>query len=468
MRDVGERVLLPLSRTSRLMVEAPNATDRRPHERWQFSLRGLFLLSFSVALGLSFWKMEQDWYLGALAAISFWIVLGLAAQIRDIWRAFRLDVHATTDERWGWRFAIVWRLAICLLIGVCFLIRSLRGLHAIAMNDGSDFLFASSVQIWDAVLLISIAAAVSGSLGLARRTWRRPWSWAIYIFRGFVAGYFLLVLLEDLQGVPYLVHITIVGILSAQPLQFESDVVMAASRTRTDQCYGITTAGAISLLVSCILLWQLSVRWRASGWQRMCVGAMLAASLTVMGLLTARIVVVEIPTISPIMTANIRVPTSLQLGAAILLVMLLATAIARRWSEPPLAETAAGRMAWRRDERRYYHERCALLLFLGSIALAKCIALGQDVYPWLSGWSDILYFFYLPEASLSLVLVLLAVQVVVSRWRKRSDAIAAEQPRLTPTLFVTLWFAILAIIVCSAPILSAWRFAAFLRSGYYP
>jgi len=149
--------------------------------------------------------------------------------------------------------------------------------------------------------------------------------------------------------------------------------------------------------------------------------------------------------------------------------MLLATAIARRWSEPPLAETAARRVAWRRDERRYYHERSAPLLFLGSIALAKCIALGQDIYPWVSEWSNIhLYFFSLPEASLSLVLVLLAVQVVISRWRKRSDVSAMEQPRLTPALFLTLWFALLAIIVCSAPILGAWRFASFLRSGYYP
>jgi hypothetical protein len=66
------------------LVDAIQRVRLSPLQPRQFSLRGLFIFSFSVAVGLSFWKTEQDWFVGALAASSFWIVVGLAAQMRDI------------------------------------------------------------------------------------------------------------------------------------------------------------------------------------------------------------------------------------------------------------------------------------------------------------------------------------------------------------------------------------------------
>ena len=67
------------------MADALQRVRLSPLRRWQFSLRGLFIFSSSIAVGLSFWKTEQDWFVGALAVSSFWIVVGLAAQMRDIW-----------------------------------------------------------------------------------------------------------------------------------------------------------------------------------------------------------------------------------------------------------------------------------------------------------------------------------------------------------------------------------------------
>ena len=454
------------------MVEAANTTDRPPPGRWQFTLQGLFLLSFSLAVGLSIWKTEQDWYVGALAAVSFWVVFGLAAQVRDMWRAFLLDSHATTDEQWGWRFALAWRLAVCFLIVVSFVFRILFRFQVLAIDTRDDFVGVSSLEIWDAVLLTSLIAAIAGSLGLGHRRLQRPWSWAVYVFRGVTVGALFLMIMEERQILPCLVHVSVVAMLSAQSLQFEPDVVFAASRIRIAQFFDITTAGAISLLVSCILVWQLSVWWRSAGRRRLYLGALLAASLTVMLLLTARIIVVEIPAISPIMAANIPLPTPSQLAAAVVLVAMLATAVARRWSELPCVGSVRTISPWRRDEWRYYHEGRVLILFLGGIALAECVVLGQQLITFFHGWTYDRYvigcLLWSPIECLSLVLVLLAAHVAIFGRSKRSGGIATEQPRLTPGLFLVVWFSAFMIVACSAPILSAWHFAAFLRAGCFP
>ena len=438
------------------MVEASNTSDRQRLGRWQFSLQGLFLFSFSVAIGLSFWKTLHDWYLGWLATLSFWVVFGLAAQTRDLWVSSRPSGDRTPDQRWGWRFALAWRLALCFLIGACFLLRLLFWLKILAVTNREDFLGVSSPEIWDAVLLTSLIAAIAGSRGLGRRKWRRPWSYAVAVFRGLAASALFLMVLEDRLIVPYLVHVTVVAVQLAQPLRYSMEVTIAASRTRVNQFHDIASAGAISVLVSCILLWRLSAWWRSPGRRTLLLGVLLAASLTAMLLLTARIAVVEIPAISPLMAAYICVPLPPQLAAAAVLTVLLAAAVARRWSEPPPAGVAPGIAAWLRDERRYYHERRVLLLPLGGVALAQCVPCAHASYLACRGyygasdWRTVGIFFDNPTASLSLVLVLVTVQVAFSRRSKPSDSVATERPRLTPGLFLIVWTSLLLIIVCSA------------------
>jgi hypothetical protein len=450
------------------MVEPSCVTERQHQGAWQFTLRSLFVLTLSVAMGVSLWKVEHDWYQSVLAALSPWIVLGLAAQVRDIWNSFSWSGELLPGERWGIRFDLAWRLAICLLIGTWFVIRVVVGSYPIpARAWDDDIVLVSCTQMWDALLIIAIISAVCGSLGLARGSHRRPWSWAVCVFRGFVATYLLLLLVDNLQIISYLVHITIVGILSALPLSFESDVVSAGSRGRINLFYGVTSAAVISLVVSSILLWQFSLRWRAARWQRVGVGVLLVASLAATVLLTTRIVLVEIPTISPVMAANIRMPRLLALAAAVLATSVAATVVARRWSEPAACAVAA-KATWRREESRYYHERRTLLVLLGSVALAQCIVSEYRVFPWVFDWTDVFYPLTNPVGTVSFAVVLLTVHALFSSRSKHAGVIAAEQSQLMPQVFCVVWFAVILILLCSAPILGSWRFAAYLRSGFVP
>ena len=206
--------------------------------------------------------------------------------------------------------------------------------------------------------------------------------------------------------------------------------------------YHLASIGAAFVPVCCILLWQLAVRWLTAR-QRAVVGVLLAASLATLYGFTARICLVEVPSISPIMAAYIFRPSPLCLAAGVVLTAMLTAAVARRWSEPPRSEFAPEIGNWRRDSWRYYHERRGLVLLLGVVApanyLVSLYAVNMYFQPWFSSWHfsvsqwvSSLCSLYFPTSFLSLVLVLLAVQVAFFRRPASRDAVATAPPRLTP------------------------------------
>ncbi len=444
------------------MVEATNAIQRQDRQPWQFTLRGLFVFTFSVALGLSFWKTEHDWHQGFLAAISFWIVLGLAAQVRDIWRSSRQSDASTLtpDQRWGWRFAFAWRLAVCCLIAAYFLDRWLITWQVLAINDRPDnaFVFVSSREVCEAALLTLLIVAIASSPRFAKKG-RRPWSRAVDVLGVIAGGVIFVLLLVDRLVIPWLVHITINGIQNAWPLKFSADTMAAYSPARISRFFDITTMGVVSVLASCGLLRLLSLWWRRGGPMRTCLGLLLVASLIATILLAGRIALVEVPGVTPVLAATIFMPTPHQLVAAAVLVLALVSAVAHRWSEPPSAESAAGGVSWRRDEERYHHERRLLLLLLGGILLTNCVVMGIELFRMFAFW----FLIESPVACLSLALAILAMQGVFLGWSKRSATIVPPLPRLSPALFLVIWSSLLTIVVCSAPILGAWGFALWLK-----
>ena len=431
------------------MVEPPNVTPQQARRPWQFTLRGLFALTFSVALGLSFWKTEHDWYLGALAAISFWIVLGLAAQVRDLWGSLQRSSVLTTEERWGWRFAVAWRLAACCLIAAFFLVRWLVTWQVFAIIDRPDNLnlFVSSQEMCEAALLTVMIVAIASSPRFARKGRRHPWSRAVGLLGGIAGVVLFMILLVDRLFVHFIVHITIVGMQNAQPRQLSADTWAVWNPAQFAQFLGITTAGVVSVLVSCGLLRLLSLWWWRGRRGRTCLAVSLAASLTVLVLLASRIGLVEFPAIAPIFAANIFVPSPPQFVAAAVLTLLLVGVAARRWSEPPLAESAAAGRSWRRGETRYHHESQLLLLLLGGLALTQCVVTGIELV-WQLGaynplgvtfaWLAVAYLVDSPVGCLSLALTILAGQGVFSGWSKRPDTVATDQPRLAPAY--SCWF----------------------------
>ena len=377
------------------MIETPAANDRQHRWPWRLTIHDRLVLISSAVLGLFFWIIERDWYWGALAAISLGIVLGLAAQVHDLWRGSKGSGAWTSEERWGWRFAVAWRLVVICLMVASFLVRLLVKWKVLALDPGDNVVSLFYLGgMHDAVLLTAMIIAISSLPCLAKRAERNWWSWAAELMVGIAACILGVIILKDHLVIPFLVHLTIVGIEMAQPLQFSSEALAAYDTKRLAWFFDVTTAGVVSVLVSCVLLRLFSLCWWRGVLWRACLGVLLAASLTTTIVLSERIALVEVPDITPALAADIPMPKLHQMVAAAVLTLLLVSAAARRWSEPPRIGSDAGNWTWRRDER-YYHERrirllplvscrcCVMLISLirGSLGLLRWwwLAIGYSV-----------------------------------------------------------------------------------------
>jgi hypothetical protein len=455
------------------MTEVATTTPARAG--WaRLSRRGLFVLISSAALGISYGIIEQDWHSGAWAAISLWIVLGLMAQVHDLWRSPEGSDALTPEERWGWRFAVAWRVAIACLMVAYFVVRLLVTSKVLALNDGSDITYVpvSSRTMLDAVLFTSMIVAIASAPRFDRKGERRSWSWAIGLL-GYVATALLCVfLLMSHFVVAVLVLITIVGIQAAWPLKFVPDFLATYGPAKVAWFFDVTTVGVVSVVVSCGLLRVLSIYWWRGTRQRIYLGILLAASLTIMILLAGRIALVEVPEIAPILVANTPMPTSHRLAIAAVLVLILVCAAARRWSEPLPVGSAAGSEPWHRDELKYYHERRIPLFLLAGVMLAQLVGTSLDSYRawgptasylgWMS-WPCAFDWIMTPLGCLSLAVIFLAVQSIFFRKSKCVGVAPIYRPRLAPGLFLLTWSVLLAIVVFGVPILAAWGFALWFN-----
>ena len=436
--------------------------------RWprRLTIRDWLVLISVAVFGVSFWIIERDWYWGALAAISVCIVLGLAAQVHDLGRGSKRSEALTSEEHWGRRFAVAWRLVVICLMVASFFVRLLVQWKVLALDPGNDTARFYLGGMHDAVLLVAIIAAIASSPRPARRAERRWWSWAAELLGGIAACVLCAILLMDHVLIPLLVHITVANIEMAQPLRFSSEALAAYDPKRLARFFDVTTAGVVSVLVSCVLLRLLSLCWwRGARW-RACLGVLLAASLTTTIMLSARIALVDVPDITPALAAEIHMPRPHHIVAAAVLTLLLISAAARRLSEPSPVAVATGDFAWRRDEQRYYHERRIVVLLLAGVMLVKCAVWLHDQGVPVFDWEDTVWYLVMgPVGCLPLALICLAVQSVSSGWSNCSSPASMERPRLAPGLFLLVWSVLVAIIVFGVPILGAWGFALGFNHG---
>jgi hypothetical protein len=437
----------------------------------QFSRPGYLTLPrlcwiLSLALGAIVWACERHWYSGALAALSLWIVVGLGAQMHDLWANCPRSGALPVEERWGWRFAVGWRLAIACLISLCFVIHVLIATRFLLLDDERG-IYLSAAQVCRAVLLTALIVATASSPRLAPRPARRPWSWVGDILRFTLAAILAAAVVRERLLVVNLVHVTIAVIGMAQPRDLCEGFASSNPRDFA-HLFAVATAGIVAVLVSCGLLWLLARCWWRGRAQRVSIAVLLVASLAVMIAIAGRIGLVELPRISPLMAAQITMPKFGLLVLAAMLVLLLVTAAARRWSEPLPSDSAVASIPWRRDERRYYHERRLVIVLLAAVAFLPVLATLSDTWHLLDGWpisiwgrirEELAALVEFPEACLSLVLVFLAIQSVSSRRPQIPEAAANDPPGLAPGLFLVNWFALLAIVVFAAPILGTWGFA---------
>jgi hypothetical protein len=124
------------------MIETMTATARQEQSPSRRMIRDGVVLIAATVLGVSYGAFVGDWHWGAMAAISLCIVSGLAAQGQDLRRAADKSRLVSSEDRWGWRSAVVWRLAIIGLIVAHFLVQTLVQWKVLVLIFGIPILAA--------------------------------------------------------------------------------------------------------------------------------------------------------------------------------------------------------------------------------------------------------------------------------------------------------------------------------------
>lgn len=438
---------------------------------WRLDGRVRKTLVASVLLGILLGFLAQNWDLGVLAAFSVWIVVGLTAQVRDLWSTFPAPTFSTSEERWGWRFAIVWRAFVACVIGVSLVVPLLLRWRLFVFDDTDRMLLPPSLDLCRATLMISIIVAIASSprFPLPSDRWSRVRSLVC------VVGTCILCLLiaREHVALPFLVHVTLAGIEMAQPLQFASEELATRDPVRLARLYDVATTGVVVVFTSCCLLRLLCFCWQRSTLWRVCLGILLIASLAVAVGLADQIAFVELPDISPALVADISLPQPHRLVFAGVLVVLMIGVAARRWAEPCRAMPEEDSADWRHNTKYYYHGSRVLLLLLAfymMVLLAYIVLTELRMFDALSFLRiNTLRCWILPgivaqpETCFTLAIIILAVQSL--RWRPEqlSPSGHGTRPALSPGLFLLAWAALLIITISAVPIFGAWGFAAWFH-----
>ena len=221
-----------------------------------------------------------------------------------------------SEERWGWRFAVGWRAAIACLMVAYFVIRLVIAWKILVLQDGPDVFWMFFGEISRRCFANrddrsdrQFASFVSEGQGA-------PWSWPVRLLAWIAAGVLCVDVPRDHLLLPALVHITIAGVQAAWPLAWAPDILPRTARHTSRGSSALRRRASSPFSASCGVC---SGSFRSGGdrahgngsaW-----GVRLAASLAITVLMAGRIAFVEVPSITPLLAAEIHVPKPQRLVA---------------------------------------------------------------------------------------------------------------------------------------------------------
>ena len=498
----------------------------RPRRRFQFSLGGLMVLVFGVAVGFSIASMKGLGFAdGILAAAGAWIVLGLVNQARDLWSTHLGRKDLSRDERWGWRLAVFWRAGVaCLLVGY-YLVSALVALQVIDLPESDDALGATGSDVRRAIFLVCMLIVLYSVLP-ARPAGRRGLRARVLDLAGVALGLvvcamicwermtmqFLLVCMLivlysvlparpagrrglrarvlDLAGVAlglvvcamicwermtlqFLVAVAIQGIEMAQPLRFAPEGVDLFPAARTARFFRECSLALPLTLINLGLTYGLATQWSRGLGRRLAWSALLVIALPISACYSIWVCTVAMPRAFPIMIeAQKHVPLHVWVSA-LLLILVLTTATTYRLVGSAPQPSGGTDLTWRRADGRYYHERRAVILLLAFGIVAKVVAVVWHVAREFSslglrlGWPA-LATECLCNGQLLLPLIVLSVAgYAVLRLGRGGLARRACCPTpLSASHFGAVWLALFLTAAVGIPMIAIFSFAIWFSPWY--
>jgi hypothetical protein len=466
----------------------PSAT---PHNRWQFSLRGMFIFTLSVAVGaavvrcnmhswLGTGKNEYDMKVGLdgglFAILVFWMVLGLIYQIRDLRSTLASNHTLIAEQRWGLRFEIFWRLTVTALLAMYFFISFLIDIGTLTLSEWAG-LGWMDISVFRVSVVILLLLVLVGSVPHIRR--EKPTS---LFNRGLQLIVFMLAIvfcLErwiDLTFLPYLIHLATIGIDKAQPLKFAS-VDPRYYNFYSSLFFWWSLSSGLIVVVNWIILKQFAQQWSAGVKRRLILSGLLISGVALAGSFVIWIETTGFNKLSPFLAdAGSDAPFHCWIAAA-LLILILASILTFRITADYNSLATSPQVSWRQNPNKYYHEKRWMLVLLAvaivwfhfeiyfyqkDVAAKSMLAAGFNYSRPLSLQELLESWFGLPTDYLWLSLILLSLHRAFAR-RKDPEHHQAELPRINPARFVSVWFAALAFMISGALVLVWMSFALWFN-----
>ncbi len=465
----------------------------------RFQLRSLFVLVFSIAVGLAVvtaklppvvelsdepgdgwgsvadttsWPDEiaKPWLSGAWAAVATWCVLGLLHQSRDIWRALRRSESANRDETFAWQFALFWRLAvICLLVGYLFIDWLLLGeIISLPERDGS-WGFRTAEQARDTLFYFAVLIAIgSRHASIARKSTvlsaaRRATEFAAWTFS-------LALCLIALWGstiVDYLVYLAITGIEHAQ--RFPLEGVDPSVDHRRYEFFLTTVVAAALVPVNFLLIHQLASRGKRWTRRSAVASTVLFAGLAVTLSYSVWLWTKGLFRLSPWLDEATFLGPWHHWLTACALVLVVVTTLAYRLAVLPAKQRPIAEVACFLPHHTYYHIGCWLSLSIVMLCLFAAISTAVDQFDELTIWVMLFVveeLLYSPPAQVMAATFLIALANTWNASRKSDDKQRDTYIALPPGRFFTFWTLSFLTIVFGALPLVWFIFASWLTPWY--
>jgi uncharacterized Tic20 family protein len=474
------------------MPQSPFAPSESARQRWQFSIRGMLIFTASVAIGLSIWQTKlscwsnygynysekelahghesfrSGWSGGLIGIFVFWMLLGIAHQIRDLWSYLRTNPAIDEEQKRGLRFEISWRIAVilCLLFLALLAVFLDRGFITLSYPD--DSVNFDNGNISEAILLLLLMVIV----GCVPQAEVKP-KWPLFHQGVSLLAWAVLLTLaynrwQEESVMPALTHIATVTMDMAFPLKYSAiDPVHYRKGCLFFYHWSLVSAGLV--LFNWLCLRRLARQWSASIIRRWFWAGLLTAGVMAVGSYFVWIWVRGLREFSPYIAevGILRQPLHCWLGmTAMYLVLIMVTAYRMTVDRKPAP--LASSVSWRRNCDKYYHEWRGVLLGLGIAIIGfryffnyKLQALNQVIpFDTISvNWRTygprppVYSFRFFADTffsrSMDLLWTGLLILCIVRAFgpRQKSNQIQAELPRVSWEKFITIWLATAAFLV---------------------
>lgn len=386
------------------------------------------------------WGRMRGWNGEAvLAAATVWIVLGLMAQVRDLWRTFHGRSGLARDQRWGWRFAVFWRLGVACLLsgyyGVNLLLH--QGLIELPENQlfpGLDEQPRTGHDLREVLFYLSLVIVLFSTPRLAPKRKQRRFSHVLDVVAVIGGALVCLLIVLERMIFPFLIHAALKQIDLAHSLRFSSVDVYSEARDRLFLVVSLLAAAAV--LTSMAVIRQFVRQWQRSLRRRVIWTGLLIFSLALAGVYPIWMATGGLRSVSPAFVDAQETGPINRWVYTLLVLSVFATAATCRLVLPKEQPAGPAESNWRRSKPAYHHERRALMLVvvIGILVEYKAFSVRPDVLIW--------WFVMARRAGFcAIAVLLLAGYGVLARERP------AGAPELPVPLFLVTWPAVFLVTV---------------------